>query len=622
MKIKGKFAASAWTPLGGPLAGTISALAVAVDHGRVVFIGSKVGLYRSAKLAGHVLNGWGRLPAAPIGIMSLAVSPDYAADHFIIAGTDKGIFLSRDSGETWLAAQLPMERTMVLSIGFSPDYAADHTLIAGTLEDGILYSDTNGKTWHLKSFGLLDGTVFSLAISPDFTHDEILYAGTDTAIYYSYNKARAWKQLEFPEDAPPVLSLLISPDFSTDQTLYAGTETQGLYCSRDQGAAWAKLNTPFFSVNALAFWGQTLLAASEAGIYQSTDQGLTWRCLAGIPNAISLVTSDKLALAGLVEQGICLSLETAEWKPVNIPAIRSMVGFVLSPEFTLDQIAFMYGPQEGIWRTTDGGATWVDSAATLPSLDIQDLVVSPGFSQNRTVLAAFAEGLFISCDGGSSWQLQAAQPVNRMSFSPNGKRLIASLPDVGLCLSGDFGKTWQVVPGPWEKGGRTVGLAISDLFDFHAALIDGSDESLSIWQGKPGKIEKVLDLPAAGSPVVSFWLPTEAAANRPWFASAGNKVWRFSSRQGNPFTESIVFTDPALQEVIFSLVGVQGEDGLVLFACTGQHIYRSVEGGVWATVHESTAEPILQLSLDPEYAANSTAYIMLLGGKFYRGLLK
>lgn len=622
MKIKNKIASDLWTRLGGPLAGTISALAVAEDNGYVVFIGTKVGLYRSSKMIAGALKGWERLPTAPIGIMSLAVSPAYPVDHLIIAGTDKGIFISKDGGDKWLAAQIPMERTMVLSIGFSPDYESDNIIIAGSLEDGILFSETNGKTWHLKGFGLLDATVFSLAISPGFTRDEMIFAGTETAVYYSYNKARAWKLLQFPENAPPVLSLLISPDFVKDQTIYAGTETQGLYRSHDQGESWVKLNFPAASINALSFWGTTVLAAAESGIYQSKNQGATWHCLSAIPNAISLVAKDEIILAGLVDQGVWMSAQAVDWKPVAIPSIRSLVGFVLSPEFAHDRTAFMYGPQEGIWKTLDGGVTWVDVSATLPSLDIHNLVVSPEYSQNNIVLAAFTEGLFISNDGGSHWQVRAAQPVGRMSFSPNGKKLIASFLEEGLCISDNLGQTWEVVPGPWEKGGRIVGLAITDLFDFHAALIDGSDESLSIWQGKPGKIEKVMDLPAVGNPVVSFWSPAEAAANRPWFASSGNKVWRFSSRMRTTFIESVVFKDPTLQESIFSLTGVQTQAGPMLFACTGQHIYRSTDEETWTMVHESGGEPIIQLTLDPVYAANTAAYVLLLGGTFCQGALK
>jgi hypothetical protein len=91
---------------------------------------------------------------------------------------------------------------------------------------------------------------------------------------------------------------------------------------------------------------------------------------------------------------------------------------------------------------------------------------------------------------------------------------------------------------------------------------------------------------------------------------------------GNKFIESVVFDDPARQENIFSLTGVQTQAGLVLFACTAQRIYRSVDEETWTVIHESGGEPVIQLTVDPAYAANTTAYILQLGGTFCQGILK
>ncbi len=623
MRTKNTSAFEPWSRVGGPLAGTISALVLGEDSGYTLFIGTKVGLYRSVGFDKLILTGWERLPKAPIGILSLAVSPTYKTDHLVIAGTDRGIFYSTDNGDNWSAAEIPMERSLILAISFSPGYEADGIVVAGTLEDGILYSDTRGESWHLKSFGLLDAAVFSLGLSPQFPQDETIFAGTETAIYYSYNQARAWKQLPFPENVAPVLSLFISPDFAADKVIFAGTEAQGLFRSTDQGENWERLSFPAASVSALALSKEKiLLAATEMGIYQSRNRGKTWQHLCEISNAISLAAINDIVLAGFVDQGLRLATDLRDWQPIEVPSIRSMVGFVLSSQFEKDLTAFMYGPQEGIWRSADGGITWNPINDALPSLDILTLIGSPELSESKTILAAFLEGLYISRDAGDHWQLRTAQPAGMLSFSPNGKKLIASFLEAGLRISEDLGQTWRDIPGPWEKGGKVVGLAISDLGDFHAALIEGTEESLGIWQGKPGRIEKVMDVPGMGHQVVSFWSPVEAEVNRPWFASAGNKVWKFSSRMGSLFTESVVFQDISRQESIFSLAGVQTSQGITLFACTGQHIYKSLDEETWTLVHEAGDEPIIQLILAPSYPSNKKAFLLLLGGSFCQGVLR
>src|SRR6266508_5624215 len=76
---------SQWHKVGGPEAGTVAALAAggkpATSNGHTLFIGTKVGLYRSSGFDGGAAPGWERLTAAPLGVMSLAVSPSFASDH-------------------------------------------------------------------------------------------------------------------------------------------------------------------------------------------------------------------------------------------------------------------------------------------------------------------------------------------------------------------------------------------------------------------------------------------------------------------------------------------------------------------------------------------------------------
>lgn len=285
---------------------TVAALAIGQRAGQTTFfVGTRTGIYTTTAVSQAIHASWQRLPDAPTEILALAVSPTYAEDTTILAGTGYGLFISYDGGAQWLAVHTPMPNSVILCLCFSPNYRSDGIILAGTLEDGIYYSNDRGERWSYRGFGLLDAAVYALAISPHFAQDEMLFAGAETALYYSYNGARAWKPLAFPEEAAPILSLALSPHFAQDQTIYAGTEEHGLYRSRDLGNHWQHLDLPATCVNALAVASTdgSLFAATNGGLYGADRSGTDWRCLLDQPDAFSLAVKDDRLIVGLIEQG-------------------------------------------------------------------------------------------------------------------------------------------------------------------------------------------------------------------------------------------------------------------------------------------------------------------------------
>ena len=294
---------------------TVAALAIGQRAGQpTVFVGTRTGVY-TAPVSQAARAAWQKLTHAPTEIIALAVSPTYAEDTTILAGTGYGLFISHDAGAQWLAARTPMSNSGILCLCFSPNYRADGIILAGTLEDGIYYSNDRGAQWSYRGFGLLDAAVYALTISPNFAQDELLFAGTETSLYYSYNGARAWKPLAFPEEAAPILSLALSPQFAQDQTIYAGTEQHGLYQSRDLGNHWQRLDLPATCINALAVapTDGSLFAATSGGLYGADRTGTVWRCLLDRPDAFSLAVNDERLLVGLIEQGAWQGRDMSNW---------------------------------------------------------------------------------------------------------------------------------------------------------------------------------------------------------------------------------------------------------------------------------------------------------------------
>jgi photosystem II stability/assembly factor-like uncharacterized protein len=220
--------------------------------------------------------------ALPTMVLALAPEED-DRQAGIFAGVPGGVLSSLDGGETWVAAQLPEPPPVVSCLAISPCFAQDGVLLAGTVEDGVFRSADRGRSWSRWNFGLLDLNVLALAISPGYAEDETLFAGTETGIFRSTNGGRAWREVDFPMDLAPVLSLGISPFYHQDGLILAGTEMNGLHLSRDRGKTWQPASGIFEgeTINAILVEGAAvgqvrLLALTSDRLLVSRDNGETW----------------------------------------------------------------------------------------------------------------------------------------------------------------------------------------------------------------------------------------------------------------------------------------------------------------------------------------------------------
>jgi photosystem II stability/assembly factor-like uncharacterized protein len=258
---------------------------------------------------------------------ALAISPDFAADRTVIAGTVGGILLSTDAGQNWQAIAFPPPPPLVSALVFSPDYSRDGVLLAGTMEDGVFRSADHGFHWSAWNFGLLDLGILCLAISPSFASDEIIFAGTESGIFRSANGGRAWREVDLGIGFEAVLSLALSPDFSKDGVLYAGTESQGLLVSKDHGRRWTRVGKDIFEdpINSVllspgdpASGNMNILALCGRSILFSQDGGNSWVAQWEELTHEQQVTALLAPFGCQAGQPVWLGLESGETKKVVI----------------------------------------------------------------------------------------------------------------------------------------------------------------------------------------------------------------------------------------------------------------------------------------------------------------
>jgi DNA-binding beta-propeller fold protein YncE/photosystem II stability/assembly factor-like uncharacterized protein len=337
-----------------------------------------------------VVGKGGMVQPYEVDVSALAISPDYARDRTIYAGsTAAGVFLSTNGGLHWQETGFPARGSDpdLFHLALSPDYPQDRTLFA-TAGWRPYRSTDGGNSWQALGRGL--PAVFpisALAVSPAYGQDRTVYAGgnyLDPRIFVSTDGGESWQPSGqgLPESSSGIDALAFSPGYAMDRTVYAWLKNQGLYRSTDGGASWEQVfEEEGWSVQSLALSprfptdGMLFVGALFGQLHQSLDGGLTWQDLsAGLP-------------AGTI------------W-------VRALA---LSPDFESDGTLFA-GLDEGVIKSTDGGHTWRPVNAGLPLKDegqppsVLSLAISPDYPADGTLFVGLVDhGVYKSVDGGENW---------------------------------------------------------------------------------------------------------------------------------------------------------------------------------------------------------------------------
>jgi hypothetical protein len=157
-------------------------------------------------------------------------------------------------------------------------------------------------------------------------------------------------------------------------------------------------------------------------------------------------------------QNAASAISRASWTSIGPGNIGGRVR-ALAIHPTSTSTIFAGGANGGIWRSTDGGASWQAIDDFLPSLAVTTIVFQP--NAPATMYAGTGEsfstldgvrgaGILKSTDGGSTWSALAATNssdfyfVNRLAMSADGSILLAAT-SAGLFRSTDGGGSFTQV---------------------------------------------------------------------------------------------------------------------------------------------------------------------------------
>jgi len=222
---------------------------------------------------------------------------------------------------------------------------------------------------------------------------------------------------------------------SGTRRLYMATET-GLFATDDQGRRWDRLGvSPSGNADILALAVDPdnegrLYVGGRGGLWQSPDGGATWQPLSAPAEARSAIRSIAVAAAvpkifyvGTEREGIFRSPDGgASWIPASRGLPEALAGGRPEPIRTLaidptnPSTAYAASELHGLYRTTDGGASWAAINRGLGPIPLQWRAGSPSLLINQTdprqIMAMLVRPLhsrlvktfvYQSSDGGEHW---------------------------------------------------------------------------------------------------------------------------------------------------------------------------------------------------------------------------
>jgi photosystem II stability/assembly factor-like uncharacterized protein len=265
---------------------------------------------------------------------------------------------------------------------------------------GLAYSSDKGVNW--KTCGWL--TSGSNDIDRDPLDESVYYLASEYGLMKSTNGGMAWKVVT-PWNIAPVLRVKALPHL-----LWIGT-ADGSFISTDDGMNWEKKSNglPLVNgtlINDMLLFADTMLVATDDGVYRSVDSGRVWKPYALQGNVVSQL--------------------------VKAPGPSPMLAAINNGE--------------GVWMSADGGATWDSKAQALQSLKVQTVIFHP--TDPMTVFIGTQDlGIMKTADGGNSWKIMSNGLQNfnivSLAFDRDDPLHVYAGAENGAFESKDGGRSWN-----------------------------------------------------------------------------------------------------------------------------------------------------------------------------------
>jgi photosystem II stability/assembly factor-like uncharacterized protein len=410
----------------------VLSLALDETNSRRVFASACSGVYRSDSSGAR----WEKIEGIPYSSRrTLAIRQDPADPAVWYAGTTEGLWKSGDAGKSWARISPADWIVNALLLEADGDSSGPSRLVIGTERQGVVLSEDGGTNFRSGNEGFFHRRVLAVAVDVrDVRRVAAVLSNAPEAVVVSEDGGANWTAMDEGLAGVNVLRI-----YSATDGWWAALASGGLAHYDDASARWVRTGTfqgdsaegalkniapertrlrPL--VNDVSIGSAAWFAATEQGLFESRDQGRTWKFLRFAPGELpvqSVRASEDGRIIRLVSsRGMVFSDDAGlSWTWHDLP-LES--GGALKLEWA-GESTLLVAAEAGVYVSRDAGRNWAKEQAGLPGARAQELLLLPGL----WLASMESSGLYASRDEGLSWSrvrnksaAGAAQSAGEMEF--------------------------------------------------------------------------------------------------------------------------------------------------------------------------------------------------------------
>ena len=305
----------------------------------------------------------------------------------------------------WSGSLLARQDTLYMSVLNS----RKHRL--GALDNptvGLFVSTDAGVTWKHKGWTGYIRTFYTEAGS-----DGALWSACGNGVLRSSDTGVKWR-ITTGWEVTEVLKVKVDP--SNSSVVYAAT-AYGVFKTEDSGETWKELNAgflkPFVSdIVPDRSAPNKLLAASEDGVYLSTNGGKRWQLTGlkgkGVRTLQQHPSEPNTFFAGTEDDGFFFTSDGGKtWQQSN-KGLTQMTVYTIACDRSNPDVLYAGTHGGGVFRSSDRGKSWKQLIQGLDNLVVHSLLLLP--SNPSVVFAGTLNGgLFKSTDRGEHWTFNSQE---------------------------------------------------------------------------------------------------------------------------------------------------------------------------------------------------------------------